>query len=394
MRRGKTHASVCAMSFDLHFPGNERVNAQLSQALERGRLAGSYLFEGAPGAGQEQAAIELATGVIVGDTDPANPDARRVRRYAHPDLHYILPVIKTSSRSWSEMSVEDIFGLFRAEQGRKTEDPYYLPSYDKKPIIPIRALRELLSILSTKPFEGRGKVLIIRDADLIDAAGQDTLLKTLEEPPPGRVIILISERPESLRPTVLSRCQRIPFDPLPREALIDPLEARGLDRGRAETLSALADGNLEQAIRLAAAEPGPDDEDAENPLLARRDSWLDFLELCELGSEVEMLDAIQEFVKGGARGNVSRERADFLSLAIAFYGELLGSGLGRDPGPRFHDQGSRLGRLAGLDATALAERIRRAEKARSQILGNVNAQLTLISLFFSFRQGGLSRRSA
>jgi DNA polymerase III subunit delta' len=382
------------MSLDLHFPGNERVSAQLGQALQRGRLAGSYLFEGAPGAGQEQAAIELAAGVIVGDTDPANPDARRVRRFSHPDLHYVLPVVKTSSRSWSEMSVADIFGLFQAEQGRKTEDPYYLPTYDKKPIIPIRALRELLGILSTKPFEGRGKVLIIRDADLIDAAGQDTLLKTLEEPPPGRVIILLSERPEALRPTVLSRCQRIPFDPLPREALIDPLVERGLTRERAEFLSALADGNLELAIRFAAAEPGEGDDDGENPLLARRESWLDFLELCELGSEREMLDAIQEFVKGGAKGNVSRERADFLGLAIAWYGELLGAGLGRGVSPRFHDQGSRLGRQAGLDPTALSERIRRAEKSRSQILGNVNAQLTFISLFFSFRQGGLARRSA
>ncbi len=381
------------MSFDLHFPGNERVNAQLRQALERGRLAGSYLFEGAPGAGQEQAAIELAAGVIVGDTEVDNPDARRVRRYAHPDLHYVLPIVKTGSRSWGEMSVEDIFGLFQAEQGRKTEDPYYLPSYDKKPIIPIRALRELLSILSTKPFEGKGKALIIRDADLIDAAGQDTLLKTLEEPPPGRVIILLSERPEALRPTVLSRCQRIPFDPLPPEALIGPLLERGLNRERAEFLGALADGNLELAIQYAAAEPDESGEDEENPLLARRDSWLDFLELCELGSEREMLDAIQDFVKGGAKGNVSRERADFLALVIVWYGELLGAGLGREASPRFHDQTERLKRQAGLESEALVERIRRTEKARRQILGNVNAQLTLISLFFSFRQGGLDRRS-
>ncbi len=384
------------MPFTLRIPGNERVRRQLESALERGRLAGSYLFEGAPGAGQEQAAIELAAGLIVGDTDPDNPDARRVRRYAHPDLHYVLPVVKPGSRSWAEMSVEEIFGLFREEQGRKTEDPYHLPTYEKKPIIPIRALRELLGVLSTKPYEGKGKALIIRDADLIDNAGQDTLLKTLEEPPPGRVIVLLSERPEALRPTVLSRCQRIPFDPVPEERILELLEARGLDGERAAFLAALSDGNLEQAIRFAAAEPGPDLEgdEAINPLLERREAWLDLLDICELGSEREMLDALQEFVKGGAKGNVSRERADFLGLAISWYRDLLHRELGGASPRRFPDQDHRLGRHAGIEPEGLVARIQRCEKARRQILGNVNAQLTLITLFFSFRQAGLKRRSA
>ena len=382
------------MPFTLRISGNERVRRQLETALERGRLAGSYLFEGAPGAGQEQAAIELAAGLIVGDTDPDNPDARRVRRYAHPDLHYVLPVVKPGSRSWAEMSVEEIFGLFREEQGLKTEDPYHLPTYEKKPIIPIRALRELLGILSTKPYEGRGKALIIRDADLIDNAGQDTLLKTLEEPPPGRVIILLSERPEALRPTVLSRCQRIPFDPVPEEEILALLEERGLDRERAGFLAALADGNLELAVRLASAEPDPGEEGEVNPLLERREAWLDLLDICELGSEREMLDALQEFVKGGAKGNVSRERADFLGLAIAWYRDLLHREMGAAAPRRFPDQERRLGRHAGLEPEGLVARIQRCEKARRQILGNVNAQLTLITLFFSFRQAGLKRRGA
>lgn len=379
------------MSFSLDIPGNPRVRWQLEQALGRGRLAGSYLFEGAPGAGQEQAAIELAAGVIVGDTAAENPDARRVRRYAHPDLHYVLPVVKPGNRSWKEMSDDDIFGLFREEQGRKTDDPYYLPAYDKKPVIPIRALRQLLTLLSTKPYEGRGKALIIRDADLIDAAGQDTLLKTLEEPPPGRVIVLISERPEALRPTVLSRCQRIPFDPMPPEHILSLLQARGLSPARAELFTDLADGNLELALQLAGAEPEPDAEGG-NPLLARRETWLDLLETCELGGELELLDAVQDFARSGSRGNVTRERAEFLGLAITWYRELLRRGLG--DGTRFPDQEGRLGRQAGLAPEALVERIQRCEKARRQILGNANAQLTLLSLFFSFRLGGLDRRSA
>lgn len=393
MRAFGPHASLSPMSTTLHFPGNERVRRQLEGALRRGRLAGSYLFEGAPGAGQEQAAIELAAGVIAGDTDPGHPDARRVRRYAHPDLHYVLPVLKPAGKSWKDMKVEEVFGLFQAEQGHKTEDPHYLPDYDRKPLIPVRALRELLGILCTKPYEGLGKALIIRDADLIGNDGQDALLKTLEEPPPGRVIVLISERPEALRPTVLSRCQRIPFDPLPAEHIEGLLVERGLTPERAAFLASLSDGNVELAVRLARAEPSGEDE-ADNVLLVRRESWLDLLDVCELRSERELLDAVQEFVKRGSRGNVSRERAEFLGLTLAWYRELLHRALGGAAPGRFPDQSARLSRHDGLAPEALVERIARCEKARRQILGNVNAQLTLLTLFLGFRQGTLCRRGA
>lgn len=378
------------MAYALHFRGNPRLRAQLEQALSSGRLAGSYLFEGAAGAGQEQAAIEVAAGVIAGDTDLENPVARRVRRYAHPDLHYVLPVLKPGSRSWNEMKAEEIFDLFREEQARKGEDPYAQPDYSRQPVIPIKALRELLTILCTKPYEGRGKALIIRDADLIDRDAQDTLLKTLEEPPPGRVIILISARPEALRPTILSRCQRLPFDPLPREEILAILAQRGLAGPRAALLATLADGNVERAVQLAAAEPEAAGE--ENALLARREAWLELLERCELGSELDMLDTLQAFVRGGG-DNVTRERAEFLALAVSWYHELLRQALGE--APRLHaDQGGRLTRQAGLAPEALIERIQRCEKARLQLLGYANAQLTLLALFFGFRQGSLARRTA
>lgn len=378
------------MATALHFPGNSRLRAQLEQALASGRLAGSYLFEGAPGAGQEQAAIEVAAGVIAGDTDLENPAARRVRRYAHPDLHYVLPVLKPGSRSWNEMKPEEIFELFREEQARKGEDPYAQPDHGRQPVIPVKALRELLSILCTKPYEGRGKALIIRDADVIDRDSQDTLLKTLEEPPPGRVIILISARPEALRPTILSRCQRLPFDPLPREEILAILAQRGFAGPRAELIATLADGSIERAVQLTAAEPGADGE--ENALLARREAWLELLERCELGSELEMLDLLQAFVRGGGE-NVTRERAEFLGLAVSWYHELLRQAVGE--APRLHvDQRSRLLRQAGLAPEALVERIQRCERARLQLLGYANAQLTLLALFFGFRQGSLARRPA
>jgi DNA polymerase-3 subunit delta' len=377
------------MSFRLDFPGNERVRLQLQRALESGRVAGSYLFEGAPGGGQEQAAVALAAALIGGDADPGNEAARRVRRFAHPDLHYLLPVVNETGKAWSQLSDEEYKALFHAQQAAKSEDPYALPRFAKQPHLPIQALRLFLRIVTTKSFEGGAKVIIIRDADRMQADAQDTLLKSLEEPPPDTTIILISTRPEALRPTILSRCQRIPFDPLPLETIVEILAERGADAERAELLAVLAEGDLERAVQLADAE-----SEEGNALLEQRREWLDLLEACDFGSEIELMDAVQTLLKSKAKGNVAQERADFLSLVLSWYRELLRRRLHGGPLQVHRDQGDRLRRYAGLDEGALVERIHRCEKARGQILAYVHAELTLLTLFFSFRSGAAAARPA
>ena len=379
------------MSLNLHFPGNERIRLQLERALASGRLAPSYLFEGAPGAGQEQAAVELAAAFIVGDTSLDHPDARRVRRYSHPDLHYLLPVLKVQSKAWDQHSPEELLALFREQQGHKAADPYYLPQFDKQPRYPVKGMRAILEVLAAKPFEGRGQALILREAEQMEDLAQDTLLKTLEEVPRNTLIILISYQPEALRPTILSRCQRLPFDPLTPAVLEAVLSDRGVEPQRAATFAVLAEGDIEQAIRLASAEDG---EGGGNALLARREEWLDLLDRCEFGSELAMMDALQGFLRQGAKDNPTQTRADFLALAISWYREVLRHVM--EPGrPRVHvDQIERLRRYRDLSAEGLVERIRSCEKARLQILGNVHAELTLLSLFFSFRTGRSLRRSA
>ncbi len=378
------------MSYPIEFPGNPRLRAQLERALASGRLPGAYLFEGAPGAGQEQAAVALAAGFITGAESPDDPDARRVRRYSHPDLHYLLPVIKPSSRSWGEMKDDELLGLFREQQAKKIEDPYYLPNYSGKPHLAIEALRQAIRVLNTKAFEGKGKALILRDADLVQPNAQDVLLKTLEEPPAHSLIVLISYRPEALRPTILSRCLRMPFDPIDPALIRELLVSRGLCAERADFLATLADGDIERAVQFASAEG-----DEENTLLAERERAFDLLDTCEFASELDMLDAIQAFCRSKGGGNPVQLRAGFLALAISWYRELLRQP--QSPGElRVHvDQAARLKRYAELREEALLFRIRACEKARRQILGYTNAELTLLSLFFSLRasQGRASSRT-
>lgn len=81
-------------------------------------------------------------------------------------------------------------------------------------------------------------------------AAQNSLLKTLEEPPPGVTIVLLCESPDQLLPTTLSRCSLIRFGPLPRQFVADQLAARQVDQTEAQFWAGFADGSIGQALRL------------------------------------------------------------------------------------------------------------------------------------------------
>ena len=95
---------------------------------------------------------------------------------------------------------------------------------------PIELIRELIEHLSLKPARGGQKVAILDDADDLSAQAANAFLKTLEEPPNGSVLILIGgPSPERQFSTVLSRCQTVPFSPLPNNLLKTFLREQGIE---------------------------------------------------------------------------------------------------------------------------------------------------------------------
>ncbi len=98
---------------------------------------------------------------------------------------------------------------------------------------------------------GRGKVFIVLESELMSAAAQNALLKTLEEPPPGVTIVLVTRRPELMLPTTLSRCAMIRFGPLPREFVIGKLADGGIDPPEAAFWAAFTNGSIGRSLRLA-----------------------------------------------------------------------------------------------------------------------------------------------
>jgi DNA polymerase III subunit delta' len=120
--------------------------------------------------------------------------------------------------------------------------------------IKIDQVRDIVDRAAYRPFEGRRRAVIIDEADALVPAAQNALLKTLEEPPPSSVFMLVTARPDVLLPTVRSRCPQLRFRPLAAGDVAEALMARGLSEKEARAIAATADGSLGQALEASAGD--------------------------------------------------------------------------------------------------------------------------------------------
>ena len=213
--------------------GHDKPVAILRRALAHNTLAHAYLFSGEAGLGKKLTAFALAAAVNCPQARPEGgcgscPSCRRTAAFTHPDVHLVM----------SE-SEDERFGS-NAEKPRKASDE-----------IKIDQIRRAQEGVSLRPSEGRKKLLIIDGAEALNDAAQNAFLKTLEEPPGDCLIILVSSRPQSLLPTIRSRCQEIRFQPLPRRTLAEALvRKRGLSSEDAWFLAALAQGSMGRGLEM------------------------------------------------------------------------------------------------------------------------------------------------
>ena len=107
------------------------------------------------------------------------------------------------------------------------------------------------------PSRGKGRVFIVREAELMSGAAQNALLKTLEEPPPGVTIILICRRSEQMLPTTISRCHTVQFGPLPQDFVTDQLVREEIDECEAAFWAAFTDGSVGRSLSLSRNEMYP-----------------------------------------------------------------------------------------------------------------------------------------
>lgn len=208
--------------------GQTQAVTLLSQAIDRDRIAPAYLFAGVPGVGRSLTARCFAT-QLLGGSD------RRILEGNHPDLLWVEPTYLHQGKRISAAEA--------AEMNLKRK---------AAPQIRLEQIREISLFLSRPPLESERSIVVIEQAETMAEPAANGLLKTLEEP--GRAtIILLAPNVESLLPTLVSRCQVIPFGRLSHESIAQILQRIGqTELLKSPAVMALAQGSVSSAIEANA----------------------------------------------------------------------------------------------------------------------------------------------
>src|SRR5437763_6444313 len=214
--------------------GQDRAVRLLRSALERGQPHHAYLLAGPAGVGNELLARLFAQAANCEAEPELRPCGKcasctAIARGVHPDVMWVMPQSEAVGRGL----------LSRA-------DLEAAPSRDIR-VDEVRALSRRLALAAML---GRRKVAVLVPAEAMNERAQNTLLKTLEEPPPATTFLLVSEQPDALLATVRSRCARVQLAPLPEKVLVEQLVKRGAPAEEARRRAARADGSLGRALSL------------------------------------------------------------------------------------------------------------------------------------------------
>jgi DNA polymerase-3 subunit delta' len=220
--------------------GQPQAVALLTAALERRRLAPAYLFVGPDGVGRRLAALRLLEGVLAGGTAGSVPLRRRLAEGNHPDLLWVEPTHLHQGRLVTASEAE--------AQGLSRRSP---------PQLRLEQVREVTRFLARRPVEGERSLVVLETAEAMAEAAANALLKTLEEPGHG-LLVLLTATPDRLLSTIRSRCQAIPFARLPPALVRQVLEGLPAREGAREDgaagTGAVADPP--ELLELAAGSPG------------------------------------------------------------------------------------------------------------------------------------------
>lgn len=206
--------------------GQQQAVELLTQAVKQNRVAPAYLFVGSEGVGRSLAARCFAQLLF-----SYSVETNRLRQENHPDLFWVQPTYQYQGQRLTPQEA--------AEKKLKRKAP---------PVIRLEQIREVTQFLSRPPILAPRNVVVLEQAETMAEAAANALLKTLEEPGQA-TLILIAPSAESVLPTLVSRCQRIPFYRLDAVSLAQVLRQTGHEEIlQHEAVLSIASGSPGEAI--------------------------------------------------------------------------------------------------------------------------------------------------
>ncbi len=249
--------------------GQQELKRHLAHGIDTGRVSHAQLFTGAAGRGSLALAVAYVqylncTNRHDGDSCGECPNCRQIEALAHPDLHLIFPVNKQGKKSGETILCDDFLPAFR--QLFTEKEGYFTPQmwFDTldlgktlKGLITVKEADRIIEKLSLKSFEAEYKSVIIWLPETMNEDAANKLLKILEEPWDKTLFLLVSEQPDRLLKTILSRTQEVNVPRLNMETLAsEALRYGAATEDQAKTMARLAEGDM---LKLRCLLRGEDD---------------------------------------------------------------------------------------------------------------------------------------
>jgi len=265
--------------------GQEKAKKFLKKVMAREKMPHAYLFTGIPGIGKTSMALALA--LALNCSTPVNGEGcgqcipcRQMLGGNFPDFLSIKP------------------------EGQH---------------IKIDQIRDLNRSLGFPPVSGGYRMCVIYQAETMTIEAANSFLKTLEEPPPGNILILNAPAPLGLLPTIVSRCQRVPFQPLPVQDITDWLvKERDLNEETAQVLARVSAGSLGRALKMC-----------DSGFFDKREEWLARVIKLPALSRDEALEMALECAGENKKTDIDTSESgeagimDMLAIWESWYRDLL-----------------------------------------------------------------------
>ena len=245
--------------------GQEDLKDGLRRSVEEGRVSHALMFAGSVGCGSLALALAYiqylnCTNRRGGDSCGECPSCRKMQALEHPDLHMVMPVNKKNKKS-DEVLLSDHFmpqwrEIVARTGGYFSEQEWYeaIGLDNQQGNISVADIGEMIRKLSFKSFEAEYKAVVLWLPERMKAEPANAMLKILEEPWDKTIFVLVSESPEVLLPTIISRTQPYRIGSADERAVATRLVSEGIDDEKALQLARMSGGNLLEARRLAESE--------------------------------------------------------------------------------------------------------------------------------------------